>query len=401
MADNDTVLISYENMRIAVNEVINRFTVNRNIEKLIQNDQALKNLYVEIMGGLDIQGYKIQSGISNYNIDSVVWYYHEKSNTWWILRSIKDNNLNDPRIAIEDTAKYINGHPDFQTYGWKNENEKVDILGIIDKSINSLIEKFIRTHENDKDKHKYGKIDYVNGLDQNFISKKLLKKDVSNVLDRNNMFFPFKTVHFKTNNITSGSYRLFDNGLMYIDIVFKMGTGEIDNDGYEIVKCNDIGFDISKVQQKTDKNYNENYKYFNTVDDANIFRNETTDQSFFTNEYTSTIAGTIQTNRNNVVNVYSAKLNLFPNLVIFNDYPINGFKDINYNVFFSNCMCETKDNNSSIICPSSNQLVFCDKRMGSITALLITYKDKTQDDFGSNGGIASNSFTCQLVGRWK
>ena len=100
----------------------------------------------------------------------------------------------------------------------------------------------------------------------------------------------------------------------------------------------------------------------------------------------------IQTNRNNVVNVYSAKLNLFPNLVLFNEYPINGFKDINYNVFFSNCMCETKDNNSGVICPSSNQLVFCDKRMGSITALLITYKDKKKDEFGSNGGITSNSF---------
>jgi hypothetical protein len=45
-------------------------------------------------------------------------------------------------------------------------------------------------------------------------------------------------------------------------------------------------------------------------------------------------------------------------------------------------------------------MTYCNKNKQGFTALYITYSRKNYDNNAINGGIASNSFHCHIIGRW-
>lgn len=57
------------------------------------------------------------------------------------------------------------------------------------------------------------------------------------------------------------------------------------------------------------------------------------------------------------------------------------------------------------LCVGANSMTFCQKEAGSVIALLVTYPglvNTSKTEYNArNGGLASNTFTCKLVGRWK
>lgn len=67
------VLKNIEDIDVAVNEVITRFSFNRNSRKLLDNDIALAELYDSVFAGLDISTW---NRTAVYAHDSLVWYLH-------------------------------------------------------------------------------------------------------------------------------------------------------------------------------------------------------------------------------------------------------------------------------------------------------------------------------------
>lgn len=83
------VLKNIDDIDVAVNEVVTSYSINRNIGKLLENDIALNELYVRVMGNLNILEYS-DTRKTPYQYGDLVWY--KQDSRLWLLKSIQDNN---------------------------------------------------------------------------------------------------------------------------------------------------------------------------------------------------------------------------------------------------------------------------------------------------------------------
>lgn len=363
MSENKSYIDNINNIKVASNEQLVKYTIWRNLHKLIQNDEKLVNLLLEITNGLIISLYDEEV---TYKINDFVWYYKPSTNCMVLLKSIIDNNTNNP--------EYNNGS--YYDNGWENLSEDIDInkTDIYDRLYNTL-QNYIQDHE--KEYHIHGILTKTN------ISDKLMKTDWSNRnLERQKFQFPYITGFLpeKSDNvILNGYYRLYDCGLIEYDIIYRFGyIGKKKIDGYEmdVLECNNLKIDKTEY----------NRRYFNDENSYDIFNNENH------NSINKSIIGdTAQLNRNDFCNVYSAVIK-FP----------REFRNDSYMIFNTGILSQTND--LSNISNGKNAITFTNKNKNSVTAVLITYP---QGHFGiedvgyntRNGGLAANSFRCKIVGR--
>lgn len=267
----------------------------------------------------------------------------------------------------------------------------------LERRLSQLVRGEMLSHSEDPTYHRFGKLS-VSPDDADYIGGKVLLRDLSNAdPDRDQFFYPYQTGHFTTDSIMDGTYRIWDNGLLEMSIVFRLGSPEEDADGVTHVRCNDIMFQQASTRTRESMDYQENAKYFAETDDMSIFQNPAGMQV-----KSSTVNDVVFDNRNRYVNTYFAKLDLFPNVITFNGTSVNSFADLNYMIFATNPVCLDDDHAGLAMHAGKNQLVWCDKLRDSVTAVYVTYPDDAEDeDFASKGGLAVNSFSCSVVGRWK
>lgn len=385
------IIPNVQNLDVASNEYSLNYTIQRIIDKLFQNDQALKKFYEVIFGQFMIYEY---DPTSTYDYNQLVWFKDTEKDLH-ILRC--DVNKMPPN-SLEDYPK-----KSFASIGWKDLNPDIDILTEygIDKRLNTYMTKMFKQHTDDVNMHKYGKISYDHG-GRYALSAKVALNDFSNLdCRREENFFPYQTVclgRIKDSAIINGYARWYENGLIEYDIVFRLsyaGYQEVDEDYHlsaDILSCNNLDLVNSKVCDQ----------YFMKPVDMSIFKYIGPKSG-----YDSEIGDTLQRNRNDYVNVYHAEINFAEAAAngIKAAEPLFQFDDTNYMVFCSDVVSQNRDTKSSNLNPTANSIMFCDKKVGKITAVLVTYPYRgnyTKQGFNAqNTGLQSNSFHCHIVGKGK
>ena len=368
--------VSIGDVAVGHNELITRFSLNRNYRKLVENDISLLTLYNRITGGVDIDEWNPNV---KYPVGTLVWYTSSPDCELYLLRNLVHENTLEPNPK------------DFADTGWRNENEHKTILDYgLEKTIAQFARKLMKSHQ-DSDLHPLGSLSGTDMLD-----RKLLRRDFSNIdVERETNFYPYMTVDMLSvepslsDVVLDGYYRVYDNGLLEYDVTYRMGyvgQEEIDGDIYDTISCNCIDFHDTSRLATRDPARNEVAKYFFNTGDYTIFRNFNDSKDSY-----SIIGDTVQRNRNDYCNVYHAKIK----------FPQN-FSDLGYSVFGTQVTCQ--DISGTGIPAAStglNQLVYCDKTTGSITALLITFPTDHFDDPGYNathGGLLANTFHLKAIG---
>lgn len=354
--------LNYEGIINSSNEVLNYHTINKNLEKLYQNDEILSQKKAEIFSK------SIKTYIKNYayNKNDVIWFkttspITNKTETF-ILKSIIYNNIHTPVAKIVE-----NGIISFEDSGWMDCQ---DYSTCIQNNISSYIEieyseKNAIEHQNSNKYHKYGKISPEN------LPNILLKKDLSNIDPKRKYFhFPYETKLLEKDNvIIGGQYRRWDCGLIEYDIIFKLGfTGnQIQRNGfmYDEVRCNTLELSSND--------------YYMEPEDSKIFALSSNSEPIFFN-------GVIETNHNQYINTYSSQLN----------FPIP-FIDENYMIFSSQYMNYCQDIENENIDHNINNIAYTNRTKNSICPIYITY---TKDIY-TKSALIYNNFHCQIVGRWK
>ena len=209
------------------------------------------------------------------------------------------------------------------------------------------------------------------------------------------MHFPYQTFSLQSDaSILKGCCRRYDCGLIEYDIIFKFGMSNGREDTTKgdknVLSANNIVLNSfnTVLDAGASSSYADNSKYF-FGQCADIFKiyNDSERNS-------STIGPNLQKNRNDIVNTYFAEIKL-PQM----------FYNTNYNVFISDVLSQTSDGKT--LNPSPNVMTVCDKAPGSFKVVYITYPLADQTSFNiegkntTSGGLAANSFQCQVVGRWR
>lgn len=385
------ILAHTKNLDVSSNEYATKYSMNRILKKLLENDKLLEDFYRTLFKTMSIQEY--QKG-NTYYYNNVVWFLNEKKEPF-ILRCIRSK-------TSSDLYSWKSGES-LEDYGWQDLNPDIDILEDygIQKKIDSWLAKKLRVHQTDVNlsAHPLGQISYGNPNSKLDIENKVANSEMTNLDNkREQIFFPYQTTVLKTSKtspIIGGYCRKYDNGLLEYDILFRLsylGPVEVDPDTgliAEVVDCNTLNLA---------KNYIDS-SYFETKEDTQVF-NTANIQS---DSYYSEIGEVRQCNRNDYANVYYATLNFAaaastPEMITTNFYSPNS-----YMVFSGDITCQNKNLKNSIVSIGSNALTFCSKQSGSITAILVTYPNQNfqiNGENAKNGGLASNSFHCQLVGKW-
>lgn len=197
-------------------------------------------------------------------------------------------------------AAYVPGaaeqpEPDFDRYGWKNENSylKIEDYGIPAKLRRYFLLKFDE-HERSDTYHRFGPMSTSADADA-----KILLADLSNVdKNRDIVFFPYYTCKIDQDDcILYGYYRVWDCGTLEVDLVYRLGyRGAEDVGGFsmDVLQCND--YSMRSVQYAN----SETNKYFSTNGDRDIFAPLSCGQSL--------LDDIVQLNRNDVANTYSAQI---------------------------------------------------------------------------------------------
>ena len=109
------------------NEIMSKYQINRNLEKLLQNDILIYKTCQSVLGSMNVKEY---SESTVYQYGELVWFLlrdrYGKADSLWMLRCIEDNN-NKPPVAV----KLPNGQLDYDKLGesgWKDENKYIDLI---------------------------------------------------------------------------------------------------------------------------------------------------------------------------------------------------------------------------------------------------------------------------------
>lgn len=359
----EKIVYNVNNINNSPNEILNGCTINKNFEKLYQNDLELAKVRYSLNEGRInpyLDGY-------SYNKDDVVWFrtispITNKSEIF-VLRSILSNNIHRPVIEL------IEGSISFEKSGWVDCQEfatyvQNDLSNYIKDVYN---ERIALEHQALPQYHKYDQIQ------KDELSNILLLKDLSNIdKDRRYIHYPYETIELSTNNvILGGYYRKWDCGLLEYDIIFRLGyTGNIvEKNGvyYDEVKCNTLELSSDK--------------YYMEAEDAQIFKMsaDVSEEYIYLNDVA-------ETNHNPFMNSYSSKL-------IFQEPFINE----NYMIFGSQIRNYCQDINNEMIGYNMNTLTYTNRFNDSICPVYITY---TKDRY-TKSALVLNNFHCQVIGRWR
>ena len=423
---SDFILPYTSNIAVSTNEFATRESLNRNLMKLIKNDEAL----YEYSGGLDRGLYRIlpyEYGKA-YSKNDLVWFvdyyvvpkdkatydaelqkllevkydnaasseeienlsasvekrrqkiydkYHVVS--LYLLRSLENSNSRIPEMTMIDMI------PTFDASGWKNMNP----LGTIfydyfeDFAVHILKEKLHEMHETISKYHKFGTLSSYAEID-----KKVLKIDFSNLNhDRLSVFFPYETKLLNSSStIIEGTSRKWDCGLLEYDIVYKLGDTVNAYSYYaadgSVIKADNVDvnyLNLNPVIKSTDPNLEyDNSDYYLNDSDADIFA--------VSGNESSTISGLRQYGMNDEINTYCGTVTL-----------PEPFLDTNYMIFGSGIASIDNPENTGTLEKNVNTLVYVNKAKKSFTAVLIvpTYVGTIPKS------LANNRFRCHIIGRWK
>ena len=374
-----------EGVDVGTNEIVTRMSLNRNFAKLLSNDTALTRFMDNAYAGFRIREYK--EGQS-YDYGDLIWLEIDE-NEIYLLKCLLDGNMQDPRAALGDD--YVYGAPDFEKYGWKNQNDKFDPdrMGLSAYTARTTGQ-IMRRHETDPEDHFFGRLSFE-PTDADYYDWKLMRSDVSNVeAHRDSVFYPYRTGHFETDSIVNGTYRAWDNGLLEFDIVYRLGwRGRDMSRGYEMdmLSCNDLTAEIQAGENEFAADWNENDRYFFSSSDMSIFAKSNMSAVVETDS-------SIQGNMNMRVNTYSAKI----------DFSASGwqFADRNYMVFSADTASQIRDPANGMLNPSAGTVTYCDRTMKGFTALMVAFPAATFDIYGKKYPyLGANSFSCSVIGRWK
>lgn len=374
MAEN--IQIPYtSNIAVAPNELYIHYTINRNLEKLLTNDNTLiekLNRYsIGDMGG--IQPYRKDYVYDKGDVVIFIDKDGTKVKNVYLLESLVDNNDLEPEYDIVND--FIS---DFTKSNWKNLNEFYSIYNSDDETINlsnfleyAISTNFHLSHEVDPVYHKFGEIN------ENTVDEKLLKKDFSNVDDyRNRIFFSYETKKVEADNF-SGFYKKWGNGVLEYDLTYCLGENlkveKIINPDGSIVATNYMKAN-SLVPLSSDEFNNDDY--FMSEDDYLIFNKNGSTVKYNVN-------GIAQTNTTEQVNTYHGTI----------VFPIP-FVDTNYMVFTSG-----RTRNEIGQTQSPNTMTFTNRKKESITAVYVipNYNGENVQEVL----LRNNVFQCQIIGRWK
>ena len=387
MNDKPLALTHIQNIDTGVNEFLHRFSFNRNSKKLLANDTSLLNLQESYLNSLNIFEYNPNR---IYKQNDLIWVKRSKGDfKLFLIRCIIDgNNTNLQDIIDQAYVKNaeVQPSPEFDKYGWKDENAYLNIDEYnIQSRLRHIFAQAFDAHEKDETKHKFGQL----VCDEKELNKKLLLQDLSNV-DKNRkiIFYPYYTCKIEpTDSILYGFYRVWDSGTLEVDLIYRLGyKGQTDDDGYtsEVIECNN--YSMRDIDQ-------DNSIYFRAITDRDIFVSNT--------GYTSQFDDIQQINRNDYVNTYTAEIK-FPKFY-FKGKSIQ-FLDNQYMIFGSDVLSQNANKQNGQIEPGANCMTFYNKNKSGFTAIYITYPDEgnfsTTGFNASNGGLVSNSFHCHIVGRW-
>jgi hypothetical protein len=365
------VIQNVENVNVSQNEIVSKHSLNRNFEKLLQNDKELVQLAMNIISSATtIKSYV--KGLE-YNRGNYVWFTPPKNDSTYslnlyLLECMYDGNANSP------TRTLVDGIYTFETSGWKNKNDVASIMSenLYPAVLDLVAKKMMLYHSYMKQYHKFDRL----SSDEQAESKILLA-NMSNIDDsRSTNFYPYRTFKLSADAvITNGFCRVWGNGVLEYDILYQLGysgTEYIDNVEYDKITCNNLSvLDISS-----------NSKYFLTSADYDIFSCSPTGKQVI-------IRGMVQKNKEDYVNSYSATLK----------FPVS-FKDLNYMLFSSEITRQEKNTESPTVDTGSNAISYANKTLSSISPVYIMFNDLSMVD-GAKSGLVSNSFHCHAIGRWK
>ena len=223
MIEESKISIPYDkDLTVAANELFLRVTINRNLEKLIDNDIYLKRLIDSYGSGnnFSIQAYKKDY---EYLKGDVVIYpeYSEDGKSIldvYLLESLVDKNVSVPKYEIvQDFVK------DFTKSNWKELNSFFSTYHANNgENISSLTKHIVSSnfnlsHETDTTLHKFG------AVNENTITDKVLRKDFSNIADaRSAVFWSYETKKVSGNGF-SGYYKKWGNGVIEYDLTYNLG----------------------------------------------------------------------------------------------------------------------------------------------------------------------------------
>lgn len=126
------VVDNISNVKVASNEYMTKYSVWRNLQKLLDNDKHLQELYNSISNDLKINMYV--KGKS-YKLGEVVWYLTESKDMVVILKSMANNNTKYPE---ENGASFESNN--WETMSTDTDINKTDILERINLMIAGLIQ---------------------------------------------------------------------------------------------------------------------------------------------------------------------------------------------------------------------------------------------------------------------
>lgn len=393
-----------KNLDVASNEHATKYSAQRIFNRLLENDRLLEEFYNNVFGNAQI--YQYQYG-TEYSYNDLVWFV-DKNKDLSVLRfnrtSTKSLDAKFRNLNAWTRYSYVNGALQYISparYGWVDLNPEIDILKDfgLDKAINTFLMRRFKQHTEDETKHPYGKIFYSGQLTTD-IEKKIARSDLANVNPhRENTFFPYHTFYLnpsKDDPIMSGNCRRYDNGLLEYDLVFRLSYA-----GNQLVDSEyGIYSDVLSANMLDLGKNNMDQSYYLTFNDAAILM----PKGIYVGE--ADIGETVQRNRNDYVNVYSAYID-FADKITNNPYGLDvKFKDASsYMIFSSDIMCQDNDSDVGAMHVNPNQLCFCHKTPQSFCAFFITYGKMSKiTKAGYNatqGGLQSNSFHCKLIGRYR
>ena len=367
---------NFRNLMVSSNELFLRETINRTLDKLIENDVYLKNKINSYGTAAEFSILPYRKDYV-YNTGDVVVYIDEKNGeikNIYLLECLIDNNSEEPAYDIIDG--FVS---DFTKTNWKNLNDFFSIYNSTDSEINlsnflefSISSNFALSHENDPYYHKFGEIH------ADTISDKLLKNDFSNVGEyRSQLFWAHEVKKVSSNNFT-GVYKKWGNGVLEYDLTYCLGENlkvekTIDSDG------NIVSINLMKANSLIPLSSEEfsNDDYFMTDEDYTIFNKVGSSQKYNVN-------GIAQTNINSKVNVYHGTI----------VFPIP-FADENYMIFTSD-----RARSSNGKAQSPNTVTFTNRKKESITAV---YAIPNYNSLANIEEVLlrNNVFQCQIIGRWK
>lgn len=368
----------YSSVTVAQNEPTINQVMNRSLSELLANDYQIDELNKIVFSQLNITDY--QPGKA-YDAGDLVWYKNVRGKTF-LLQCTKQNNTTEPATSSDAMLKVS---------GWENQNKNLTILDYgIREMLDSLSQETMSYHENDKEYHPFGKI----SLDEesvDYIGNKLLQKDMSNINSRRtSIFFPQQVKRLDYGEVIVNGFKRDFGKIIEYDIILKLANSSTIDPSAERslfgstqqLSANNVTFELFSGLSKQAIDYQQNKNYFKTVSDMNIFQPPS--------EGKSQCGMSIQLQRNDYVNTYSAKI-LFP----------TPFADLNYMVFSNTILSQSIGQKTMV--PSQNDIAYCDKTRQSITFIDITFPNPSKfGDVGynsSNGGLVSNSFHMKMIGQ--